>query len=285
MRTLIIFFLEGEFPYQVAQLAAIKMELDKNMKPLDSLQKTDYLSFIDNKIEEINILDPYFFSYFKNNMESGNPLMVREAINKGGELFQKVVLNDPECIRISNILFDTISRLDIESIKNPDGSINTEKFTSLLTKLEESYSHSNSTLSNFGMTGTNISTLGYGIVRFRNIYVGVNQSLAINVNVGVNVNIVGNVNAWVYMNAHMYGPNINGPNTGSKFNVGDFKGGTNGGGGGGGNGTCGAQMLETENGDVPNALYIYSKGCYTGVNTNNIYDIYIMALAEVLKDN
>ena len=280
-----IFFLEGNLAYSIDYLNDIKTSWESNIINIDNSEKIKFQNFTDKTVNDIKSIDPYFFEYFEYNMKSGNPLLVREALFRGGDLLKYVFYKDPNYAQLITATIDSAEKINIADITNPDGSIDVDKLNIEIEKIKNSFSNSNNTLSNFGMNGNSGTTLCAQTVAAITTYITIawGQSYFAVFNVAAAVNAGVAVNAWAAVNVNIY---LNKNNWGWKLSS---QGGGGGGGGGGGTSKCSGPQVYPEfyankfNNDIPNVYPQYAKNCPGMYDDNTTNDLFIMNIANVLK--
>lgn len=281
-----IFFFEGDLAYKIDFLKNFKQSWESNISSIDYTEKVKFQNFTDKTVSEIKKVDPYFFEYFEYNMKSGNPLMVKEALYRGGDLLTYVFYDDPTYSQLITATIDSSEKIDLGTITKPDGSIDIDKLNIEIERIKSSFSNSNNTLSNFGMNGNVGTTLCAQSVAAITTYITIawGQSYFAVFNVGLAVNAGAIVNAYGAVNVNWY---LNKNNWGWKLSS---QGGGSGGGGGGGGGTgpCSApiypEYYSKKFGDeIPNVYPQYAKQCKSGQVTNTVDDMFVMNVANVLK--
>lgn len=286
-----IYFFEGNLANNIDLFKDMKTQWDETENNVSEDDKVKFNDFVNQKIEDIKIADPNFFSYFETNMKSGNPLLVKEAMFNGGNILTYVFYQDAEYIDLLNSIRDTAETINADDVINEDGTINLIKLQEVIRNMEGSFTYSNDILSNFGMgegygttlcvqTVAAVTTWVY-LFEAQSVLVALNAGLAINA--GAVVNVAAAVNVKVYLNKDYYGYNIN---SGGSAGGGGVAGGT-------GNGTilCSgnvipdevARLSEEGGTNIPKQKNIYTPNpCIDGIYTNTTDDLFFLNIAELL---
>lgn len=196
-----IFFLQGELATHVDCLKKVKTDYDRQIANLAKQEEatTKIEAIQDSIVESIRSEAPFFFSYFKQSVSSGNPLEVRNAILLASEFLTRSLYNDPNYKPYLLAAKDIVEKIDTKEFTTSKGELDPD----LLAKSVDdalknpTFKNSSETLRNFGMTDDQgqIAACVYVVA-----YAVAAVSVVGAVNWAVAVNIAGAVNLYAAVN-------------------------------------------------------------------------------------
>ncbi len=197
-----IFFLDSDLIDKVTPMKEYKENyiaelrkspnFDEEFKQLREIQ--------DSFLIKIHELDNTFFTYYKDAMESGNPLTVRTALIRAGDIFRKALYSDEELLEYFIYSEEIIKNIDIEKFTNKEGEVDIERLNkeieSYINK-DNKYRNSENTMKSFGASGSGNHALCAAIVFFYGVTViaTISYVAALNIAAVVNAGLVINAAA------------------------------------------------------------------------------------------
>lgn len=139
---------------------------------------------IDILTENIDAIDPNFFIEFNRKIQSGDHVLIEEALNEGGEMLEQAMYATPELAEEMLLGEKIANEIDINEFLKSDGTLDAERLTGYI---EEHYKDELAIIS-----PTFVLAAAY-VVAAVSVAVAVNYAGAVNVYVWFN--------AWKWTNA------------------------------------------------------------------------------------
>jgi|GEM_PF-1839764 len=212
-----IFFLNSELTTKIDVLSDYKETMFEHIESLPNAKEEfkKLNEFSEMLTKEISKNNKAFFPYFKNAMESGDPLIVRSALTMAGSEFVNAVFSSKEIAQIAIEAEEVVTALLEGDIIDANGNVDLNEVNTIISNINSNqkngFYNSSNTLKSFGSVGkgkyglTFIAAavagvtilVGLSYVAVMNAAVGINVLAGVNVAAAINVNYVVNDNDQV----------------------------------------------------------------------------------------